>query len=130
MRGWSDYEVLSVPGGGGTATFTVANPGIEFSKLTIWAMSGVVLTMTFQPQINGVNFGPATALAGARAVDLVFTSGGAGSEDIVFPRALNKAHLNGAALPPTEMNLTVLVTNNDASAAVVTMYACALTAEG
>lgn len=124
---WTHYETLTVAGGGGTASFAVPLPREEVSKLTVWAMSGPVVTMVFQPRINGINFSGSTSVAAARAADVVYSSGGAGTEDLMFPRMPQTTVPYGTTPPPLQMVFDILVTNNGVAAESVTLWASALT---
>jgi hypothetical protein len=114
MREFRHNEQITVPGSG-TATFTLRNVSQALSGLTIWAVSGgrTIANLTFQPQINGQDFGGSTAIVGAVALDVVYAGG---SDKNVIPGS-------GANSPADPFNFTVLITNADASDALITIYA-------
>ena len=121
---WQDavrFEIAAA----GTATFTVAPP-FPCERLTIWATSaGRAISMTFQPQMNGANYGAATAVAAAVAADVVYRSGGATAENDLIPvptRAQLRGEGGGTVLDP--LTFTVAITNDDGvNEGIVTIYA-------
>jgi len=60
--GWQRTQRVNVPNGGSVSVPLQNRDVLE--KLTIWASAGVVSTLSFQLQVNGVNFGAAVAFAG------------------------------------------------------------------
>jgi len=110
-----------------STTFSVDYPW-GASRLTVWAIAPANVTMTLQPQINGINFGLATLVAAAPLADLVFSSGGSSAEDIMLPAALvstTMAAPTASYANPHPFNFTVLVSNTGGAEADLTLYACA-----
>jgi len=123
---WQAQERMTVPGNQST-TFSIAYPW-GCSRMTVWAIAPLNLTITLQPQINGINFGSATTVTGAPLADLVFSSGGSSAEDIMMPALLKSATLAAPGSPRRDVhpfNFTVLVTNGAVADADLTLYACA-----
>jgi hypothetical protein len=126
MAYWQQQEKIDVPGSG-SATFTLkSNAPLE--RLTIWAVSGdrVLVSMTFQPQINGENFGSASSVVGAKAADVIYASGGAAAEDLMVPFV----HPDKVPRDLDRFVFSVKITNNDATTASVTMLAAAVAHQG
>lgn len=117
---WQQTKQITVPGSG-TATFSLAR-GTVLDRLTIWAVSNkrVITNLSFQPQVNGNNFGSAVAVTGTAAFHVVYASGGTNNDrQIPFkPPALGVGELD-------PFDFTVLITNADASPAIITIYAAA-----
>lgn len=108
----------------GNATFTLRNIPLALNGLTIWAVSGgkVITDLTFQPQINGIDFGGSVQVAAGVAANVVY-SGGV-DEDILPEDAGNGA----AGIDPFVFTVDVLDAGNDANASTrtVTIYAVGL----
>lgn len=122
---WQQAERISVPGAG-TAVFTVKrNSPLE--RFTIWAVSGgrVLVNMTFQARINGLTYNPAVNIAAAAAADVIYRSGGGVSENDMIPYVEPR---NIDTLDPFVVD--VLMTNADATAALVTIFAVGCTHQG
>lgn len=123
---WQNQERMTVAAAA-SSTFSVSYPW-GASRLTIWAVAPANVTMTLQPQINGINFGPATTVAAAPLADLVFSSGGSATEDVMLPVALVSTKMaapTASYANPHPFNFTVLVSNTGAAEADLTLYACA-----
>jgi len=118
---WQQAKKFTVAGAGGTAVFAM-HRSAALERLTIWAISNqrVIANMTFQVRINRNNYNAATNVVGAPAADVVYRSGGAVSEDDMIPFVPPQAQLD-LSLDPFDFD--VLITNNDATAADITMYA-------
>jgi len=127
-EGWKHYEKVTVPAGG-DATFvipTASRPHLE--KLTIFALSGarVVGALTFQPQINGEDFGVFVVSGAGALAEVVFQSiVGTVSESLVLPTVpVGPYHSDGSALDP--LVFSVLVSNAGAAPYTITMAAAAI----
>lgn len=121
---WQQQQRITVPGGG-TARFSL-KPNAPLERLTIWAVSGTrdLVNMTFQPQINETNYGSSTAVLAQPAADVVYRSGGANFENDLIPFV-------SRSMPSIDpFNFSVLITNADATAADVTIFANGLHHQG
>lgn len=118
---WQDIKRLTVPHGG-TATFTLPHQA-PLERLTIWAISGprTITNMSFQPKINGANYGAAVTVVGAVAAKIVLSSGGATSENNLIP--YTRPDIGSTADPFT---MTVVVSNAGANDEDITLMAVAL----
>lgn len=122
---WQHAEQFTIAAAG-TATFTVPR-NCPLDRLTIWAVSGnrVLASMNFQTQINGKNYNPVVTITAAEALDVIYRSGGASSENdlIPFVPANQRTQLD-------PFDITVLITNNDEADASVTMFAVGIQHQG
>jgi len=118
MNLYQQEERITVPGSG-TARFTLAFPALV-DNLTIWAVSGsrTIANLSFQVQINAVNYNAATTVVAAVAADVIYRSGGASTENDLIP-----LRPSGRALTLDPFTFSVLITNADVADAVVTLYA-------
>ncbi len=117
---WQQIEKITVANGG-TATFTLAH-NAPLERLTIWANSNgrTMANVSFQPQINGNSFGAPTPLVGVVAADLIYTSGGAATENALIPYVHPRLRKLQTSDP---FVISVLITNAGASPIQVTMMA-------
>lgn len=117
MPVWQHVEKVTVSG---SSTETVAVTHKAMSRgLTIWALSDVrSIDMSFQFRINGQNFGREETIDGV-AADVVFSSGGARTENIMFPFVSTSNQGSPQNWDPCDMSL--FITNNDGSDADVTI---------
>lgn len=103
-----------------TATFTLRNMSLAILGLTIWAVSGErpLTDMTFQPQLNGEDFGSSTNVLAAVASDVVYAGG---VDEDVLPEDAGSATVDPFVF-------SVLVTNSSGGPTEdVTLYAVGLT---
>lgn len=126
MGFWQRIEKINVPNGT-PKRFTLRYQS-PLERLTIWAISGprVLVNVTFQPQLNSINFAPATIIAGAQAADIIYSSGGASAENAIIPFV----HPDKAPGTYDPFLFEVLITNGDATAIDVTMIATAIEHNG
>lgn len=122
---WQRSEKITVPGGGGTAVFTVPQ-NCPLERMTIWAVSGSrVVTMTFQTRINGNNYNTLKTVTALAACDVIYRSGGAATENDLIPYVSAADRL---VFDP--FDVSVLITNNAGSAETVTMFAVGVQHQG
>lgn len=127
--GWKNIQKLTVPNNGSVVfTFPGGRPLLE--KLTIWALSGdrSVSGLTFQPRINGVNFGASVAHAGPGVLAQIVLQDVQGSptENMVLPPVPGDlAQGDGSPTHPLEFDvlITAGVVGRDQ---VITMAAAAI----
>lgn len=122
---WQHAERLTIAAAG-TATFTVPR-NCPLDRLTIWAVSGTrqLTNMDFQAQINGENYNPVVTITAAEALDVIYRSGGASSENDLIPYIPANQR---TTLDP--FDITILVTNNGGAAESVTMFAVGIQHQG
>lgn len=120
MSFWQQYQRFTIAPAG-TATFTLkANEPLE--GLALWAVSGAAsVSMTFQPQVNGNAFGLSSNVVAAPAALLIYSSGGATVENTFLPRPPPHA----VPVNAHPFVFTVLITNDGADSADITIYATA-----
>lgn len=125
---WSHKKKLTVPGSGSISYILPGETPLE--RLTIWAISGQrnIPGLTFQPQINGVNFNTPTVVAGAQAADIVYASGGAATEDAIIPATFKPSGSNAENLDP--FVFSILITNQDTNDIPISMYTVAVVHTG
>lgn len=117
---WQKVERVTVSSGGGTETVTIPLTSLS-NGLTIWALSNArEIDMTFQFQVNGVDFGLRERVTGVCA-DVVFTSGGAQTDNLMFP--FISASDQAAPLNYDPCDLSLVVTNHDGSDGDITIAA-------
>lgn len=126
MGYWQSAKQVTVPNG---QSVSVVMPASDIrNRMTVWAISGArpLTNMTFQPQINGQNYGSSSTVSSAVAAKVIFSSGGAASENNLLPfTPPNAVAQLSANLDP--FAFSVLVTNNGSVPEIVTLYAVALT---
>lgn len=116
---WYQHQQRFTIAASGTASFSLPASRTPLDSLTVWASSGGrSVTMTFQPRLNGKNFGSAVTVTGTQAADPVFSSGGATNENRLFPSVRPGVF--------DRLDFDVLITNGGASTASVTLYAVAV----
>lgn len=116
---WQQQEKVTIAGAG-TTSFQL-RPNTPLERLTVWVVSGPVRTvanLSFQPRINGVNFGAPVVIAGVIAAQAILTSGGATVENRMFPYVPPRA-VADASLDPFVID--IFITNADANPATVTL---------
>lgn len=123
---WQSFQKLTVPAAG-TQTFTI-NTQAPVERLTIWAVSSnrVLTNMTFQVQVNGVNYNTAVNVTAAVAADVVYRSGGASADDDILP----VVHARQVAAGIDPFVLSVLVSNAGGAPESVTLMAVGLQHQG
>jgi hypothetical protein len=110
--GWQKKVKVLVEGTGGAGELDVPLSNQEvLEKLTIWLTTdGVgVEQLTFQPKLNGVNFGaPVVIGAGvAPRAQIIFQSGGGANDAFLFPSNRNLSRPEEAALDPFEFVINI-----------------------
>lgn len=108
---WQREEEFTIDAGDSARFELYNNNAIE--RLTVWAVSAnaELEDIVFQPEINRVSFGAPTNVVDAVAADLIYNSGGSAHENAIIPKT-------------AKLKFSVLITNNGATAATVTLIAC------
>lgn len=123
--GWRQDETLTIPASSNNRFTLVSSARPTLEKLSIWALGGATpLTgLTFQVQINGVNFGAAVAFAGPGVLALPVYQDvtGAVSENLLIPPADGDLLTGGKPL-----EFSVLITSTHGSPQTVRMVASAV----
>lgn len=132
-HGWKHIKKLTVPDNG-SVVFAFPNGRPLLEKLTIWALSGdrSVQSLTFQPRVNGQNFGASVNFAGPGVLAQIVLQDVVGSitENMVLPPVPGDlAAGNGSPTHPLEFD--VLVTAGAVgNAQIITLAAAAIGRDG
>jgi hypothetical protein len=107
----------TVPNGGTLRVYLPANVALE--KLTVWATAGIraLTNMTFQPQLNGANFGTSTVITAAVVNAAIYQSTGT-RDQLLMPKLSAEQGL-AAGVDPLEFS--ILMTNAHSSPESVTL---------
>ena len=127
MGYWQQVEKLTIANGT-SQTFTLKYSS-PLERLTIWAISGqrVLANVSFQPQLNGINFGGATVIVGTKAADIIYSSGGAANENAILPAPPRQKVVEAAF---DAFTFAVVIANAGGASIDVTMMATAIEHNG
>ena len=120
---WQWHQLVTVTAGATVTTVVPVDQVLE--RLTLWANSGrrVLVNASCQLSINGQNYNPAVPVVARAAADVLYSSGGATSENNLLPYV----SLGDAARSIDPFEVAVAITNNDAVDITVSLSAIGVT---